>query len=75
MAYKPQAETSKIKFTSRAAIKAGDNFFTVEATEERNVFPDMENLKMEEEWKALCDSVNGIIDTQVDEIMEVFKKK
>ena len=75
MAYKPQAETSTIKFTSRAAIKAKDNYFTIEATEERNVFPDMEGLDLEKEWEALCNSVNSIVDKQVDDIYEYMIKK
>ena len=66
--YEPKAETSKIKFTSRAAIKAKDNYFTVEATEERDIYPDMEGVDLEKEWDALCDSVNSIIDNQVDDI-------
>ena len=73
--YEPKAETSKIKFTSRCAIKIADNYYTVEATEERYIFPDMENVDLKEEWSALCDSVNSVVDAQAEEIVSTFKKK
>lgn len=73
--YEPKAEVSKIKFTSRAAIKAGDNYFTVEATEERDIYPDMKGVDLAKEWDALCDSTNSVIDAQVDDIYEHLIKK
>jgi hypothetical protein len=72
--YQVQAETSVIKFTSRCAIKVKDNYYTIEASEERNVFPDMEGIDMSKEWQALCDTVNAIVDNQCEEIMQTFKK-
>lgn len=74
-AYKSQAETSSIKFTSRCAIKAGDNYYTIEATEERNIFPDMENIDLEKEWDALCESTNAVVDKQVEDIYNYVIKK
>ena len=73
--YEPKAETSTIKFTSRCAIKAGDNYYTIEATEERNIFPDMAGVDLEKEWDALCNSVNSCTDKQVEDIYKYIIKK
>lgn len=74
--YEPKAKTTKISYTSRASIKlqtkTGDNFYTVEATEERSI-PDVEGVDINEEWKALCSEVDGLIDYQTEQIVNTFK--
>jgi len=65
MAYKIQGVTTKITATSRASIKVRDNYFTVEATEEREL---PESADVDAEWKALFDSVNDVIDAQAEDI-------
>jgi hypothetical protein len=72
MAYNIVGYTTKITATSRAAVKVRDNYFTVEATEERTL-PDS-GADISKEWDALFDSVNSVIDNQVQDIMDANKK-
>lgn len=72
--YEIKSFTNTIKFTSRCAIKIGDNFYTVEATEER-IVPEVDSIDMDLEWKDLCDSVNDVVDGQAKEIVETFKSR
>lgn len=67
------AQTTSIKFTSRASVKVGDSFYTVEACEERMI-PDIPEVNMEEERQALWDTVNGECDNQIQEILKTFRK-
>lgn len=67
------AKTVSIKFTSRASVKVGDSFYTVEACEERAI-PDIENINIEEERSDLWDTVNEECDKQIEQILETFKK-
>lgn len=71
--YESKAITTAIRFTSRASIKMGDNFYTVEATEERMI-PDLPDIDIEAEKKLLWDEVNRQVDEQVDDIFEEFHK-
>lgn len=76
--YESKAKTTKISFTSRASIKVqtktGDNFYTVEATQEKSV-PDVEGVDVNAEWAILCDEVNTIVDDQCEQILQTFKNK
>ena len=76
--YKQKATTTKISYTSRASIKlqtrTGDNFYTVEATEERSI-PDVDGVDMNEEWHLLCDAVDTIVDNQCIQIVQTFDNK
>lgn len=67
------AKTTSIKFTSRASVKVGDSFYTVEACEERMI-PDIPEVNIEEERQALWDTVNGECDNQIQEILKTFRK-
>ena len=49
------AKTTTIKASSRASVKVGDNFYTVEWTEERTIQPKDD---IEEERQLLWDDVN-----------------
>lgn len=71
--YAPKAKTVSIKFTSRASIKIGDSFYTIEACEERTI-PDLEGVDVYKEREALWDTVNGECDTQIQEIIKTFRK-
>lgn len=64
------AKTTTIKATSRVAMKIKDNFYTVEYTEERNL-EDGDNV--EDERKALWDTVNNEVDNQIEEIYDTFR--
>lgn len=71
--YAPKAKTVSIKFTSRASVKVGDSFYTVEACEERTI-PDIEGVDVYKERESLWDTVNGECDNQIQEIIKTFKK-
>ena len=72
--YISKAKTVSIRFTSRASTKIGDNYYTVEACEER-VIPELPDIDMEREKELLWDSVNSECDKQIDDIWEEFKKR
>lgn len=69
--YEVQAQITTIRASSRASVKIGDNFYTVEYMEER-VIPDEEEIDIEKEREALWDTVNTECDNQVLEIKKVF---
>lgn len=68
-----KAITTSIKFTSRASVKIGESYYTVEAQEERTI-PNIEGIDIEEERKDLWNTVNGECDDQISSILEAFKK-
>lgn len=68
-----KGKTTSIKATSKCAIKIKDNFYTVEATEERSI-PDIDDVDMIAEWDDLWNSVNTVVDGQCVEIVKTFKK-
>lgn len=71
--YEPKGVTTSIKFTSRASVCIDKNYYTVEACEERMI-PDVEGLDLEEERKALWDTVNEQCDNQIADIIKIYKK-
>lgn len=66
------AKTTVIKASSRASIKVGDSFYTIEYGEERSV-EDTDNL--ESERADLWETCNGEVDRQIEEIMQMFKDR
>ena len=68
-----KAITTSIKFTSRASVKVGDAFYTVECCEERCI-PDLPDIDMEEERAALWECVNSECDRQIETILDTFRK-
>lgn len=70
--YESKAKTTKITFTSRSAVKIRDNYYTVEATEERSI-PEVDDVDVNAEWKMLCDAVNTIVDNEIAQIVNTFK--
>lgn len=71
-AYEVKGKTTKITATSRCAIKIRDNYYTIEASEERSID---EPADMEKEWQALFDSINDIVDGQIQDIADTFQRK
>ena len=63
--------TTTIKASSRASVKVGDSYYTIEWTEERSVDP-TDNL--EEERANLWDTANNEVDNQIKDILMAFKK-
>lgn len=71
-AYESKAITTTIKASSRASIKVGDNFYTIEWTEERTV---PEDCDIEKERTFLWETVNGEVDGQIQDILDAYGKK
>ena len=75
--YESHCTPTKISATSRASIKVstrgGDNFYTVEASEERTI-NNTDGIDMDKEFKILFDELNGIIDNQCEDIIKAVKK-
>ena len=70
--YEVKGKTTKIVGTSRCAIKVKDNYYTVELSAER-ALPDEEGVIIDEEYKALFNSINTEVDRQMQEILDTFK--
>jgi len=73
--YVSKAITTKIQFTSRASVKIRDNYYTVEACEERMIPQDISDIDMDAERALLWDCVNTECDKQIDDIIQMFKQK
>ena len=71
--YVQKAITTSIKFTSRASVKIRENFYTVEACEER-MLPDVAGIDLEKEKELLWDSVNVECDNQIQAILQSFRR-
>lgn len=69
--YVSKAVTTSIEFSSRASVKVGDSFYTIECTEARSLPPDAD---VEKERELLWDTVNGECDAQIKDILKTFKK-
>lgn len=65
-------QVKNIHYISRASVKIGDSFFTVEYGEDRELDKD-DNYQ--EEVQRLIDDCNSQVDNQILEIKEMFKKK
>ena len=77
--YQPKALTTTIKATSKVTLnlsgnRGKNNFYSVEYTEERAVPDCLTDEEMNEERKALWDTVNDIVDTQAQEIVKTFSE-
>ena len=73
--YTSKAITTTIRATSRVSAKIGDDFYTLEFSEERTI-PDVEGINLEEERNLLWDDVNYTVDTQLDDtIKQVLENK
>lgn len=68
--YEQKAITTQIRATSRASVKIGNDFYTVEYSEERTI-PDVEGVNLEKERAILWDCVNDEVDSQIDTIIKL----
>lgn len=68
------ATTKSIRATSRASVKVGDSFYTVEYCEERCIPDDMNDNDISKERTALWDTVNNECDNQIADILKTFSK-
>lgn len=65
-------KVTSIRATSRASVKVGDSFYTVEWCEEHALD---ENDNVEEARKNLWDICNNEVDGQIEDILKSFSKK
>lgn len=72
--YESKAMITNIKATSRASVKIGDSYYTLEYCEER-VIPDVEDVDIATERRMLWDTVNAEVDNQIAETIDTFKGK
>lgn len=73
--YTSKAITTQIRATSRVSAKIGDDFYTLEFSEERTI-PDIEGVNLDEERNKLWDDVNYSVDIQLqDTIKSVLESK
>ena len=74
--YESKAVTTTIKASSRRSIgiqtRSSTEYYTVEYTEERTV---PEDCDIDKERTFLWDTVNGAVDKQIEDILDVYKKK
>ena len=72
--FESKAIITKISATSRASVKIGDRYFTVEYSEERAI-PNFEDTDIERERKALWDTVNDECDNQIEAIYNTMTQR
>lgn len=73
MPYELKAIIKTIKATSRASVKVGESYYTVEYSEER-IIPDIEGIDIEKERQCLWEDTNAECDNQIEDILKTFKK-
>lgn len=66
---------TKISATSRVSLKIKDNFYTIEASEERTLPIEQDDVDMDKEWEALFDEINNIVDGQAEDIAKTVNKR
>ena len=71
--YESKAVTRSIKFTSRMSVKIRDNYYTIEACEER-VLPEDGSVMVDKERALLWDTVHGECEDQVQAIFDAQKR-
>ena len=74
--YESKAVTTTIKASSRRSIgianRTGTEYYTIEYTEERTI---PEDADIEKERTFLWDTVNSEVDKQIEDILEIYKKR
>lgn len=71
MSYEIKGRPTKISATSRSAICIKNNYYTIEASEERSI-PETDT-DMGKEYEALFNEVNDVVDAQMQDIIKTFK--
>ena len=71
MSYEIKGRPTKISATSRSAICIKNNYYTIEASEERSI-PETD-VDMGKEYEALFNEVNDVVDAQMQDIIKTFK--
>lgn len=68
-------KTTSIRFTSRASVKIRDNYYTFEATIEKQCPETYTEKEYEQAKNALWSEANCEVDNQVSEVVELLKNK
>lgn len=66
---------TKISAVSRVSLKIKDNFYTIEAAEERTLPIEQDDIDMDKEWEALFNEINNIVDGQAEDIAKTVNKR
>ncbi len=69
-----KTETTSIRATSRASVKVGDSFYTVEFCEERSVADYADEEELMTARQNLWETVNYECDNQIEEILKTYRK-
>lgn len=69
------AKTSSIRATSRASVKVGESYYTLEYSEERLIPEDINDINLEEERAELWELCNSEVDKQILDILKTYHKK
>lgn len=67
--------TTSIKFTSRASVKLADNYYTFEATIEKQCPEQYTEDEYNEAKQQLWNEANNEVDMQIEEIANLIRKK
>ena len=73
MSYVSKAITTKITANSKCTVKLKDNYYSIEFTEERTL-PEVGDVDLDAERQVLFDDVNAVVDEQINQILDTFKK-
>ena len=67
------AKTTTIRATSRASVKIGESYYTVEYQEERPLpDTDIDDAQLAEERAVLWDVCNTEVDNQIQDIINMY---
>lgn len=69
--YSVKAKTVSLKATSRLALKVQDNYYTIQAEEERSLPESARAVDLSKEWESIFASINEIVDKQAEEILSM----
>lgn len=70
--YESKAIITSIKATSRASVKIGDSYYTLEYCEER-IIPDVDDIDIATERELLWNTVNAEVDNQIEATIQAVK--
>ena len=71
--YESKAIITTIKADSKCTVKVKDNYYSIEFTEERSI-PESPEVDINLERQLLWDDVNAVVDDQINQILDTFKK-
>lgn len=70
-----EVKTTLISASSRASVKVGDSYYTVEFKEDRSVAGEFTEADLQLEREALWNTVNTECDNQIADIVATYKSQ